>query len=472
MRMLRAMLCFFAVMGASAGCHADAPKPETTKPQPGKPLQLAAPAGDQTVQLELAPASEGYVCGEASDSFLMLGLTAKQVAQPNRQPMNLALVIDRSGSMESEDKLEHVKRAASFLIQNLQPTDRIALIAYDDVVNVLARSQLVGEDQKRLLRKIESLAPGNMTNIAGGLHAGYEQVIPRVAPEVISRVILLSDGLANTGVSDPRELGLIARNASAQGVSTTAMGVGVDYSEDTMMQVAEHGRGNYHFIGDPGQIPALFARELRELKATVAQDAVVSLELPAGAKVERVYGYDQADVGSSRLSLPIGDLWSGDNRRIIVRVRSSAGGPSALHASAHVRYRDAVSGQKAIARLATADAGMRCVKDEGEVHALRRPAIQHEVELVTSAEVMDVAMQDVNAGRKDEAKRKLDKNIEALAPVAEASGNAALKEQVSSLKRARSDLDALAAMPESAAEVQAYVKGNRASSKAMQKRRK
>jgi len=373
--------------------------------------------------------------------------------------------------MSSEDKLEHVKHAASHLIRNLQPTDRIALTAYDDVVDVLASSQLVGSDHNRLLRRIASLEPRNMTNIAGGLHAGYEQVVPRVAPDVISRVILLSDGLANVGESDPRALGLIARNAAAQGVSTTAMGVGVDYSEDTMMQVAEHGRGNYHFIGQPAEIPALFARELKELNATVAQDAVVSLELPSGAKVERVYGYDQAEVGDSRLTLPIGDLWSGDNRRIVVRVRSSAGGPSALLASAHVRYRDAASGASASARLATAEASMRCVKDAAEVAALRRPAVQREIELVTSAEVMDIAMQDVNAGRKAEAKRKLDKNIEALAPMAEASGDAALRGQVENLRKARSDLEALEAMPESAAEVQAYVKGNRAASKAAQKRR-
>jgi hypothetical protein len=215
----------------------------------------------------------------------------------------------------------------------------------------------------------------------------------------------------------------------------------------------------------------LFARELRELKATVAQDAVVSLELPAGSVVERVYGYDQADVGSSRLTLPIGDLWSGDNRRIVVRVRSKAGSPSALLASAHVRYRNADGGSSA-ARLATADANMRCVKGAAEVAALRRPAIQHEVELVTSAEVMDIAMQDLNAGRKDEAKTKLDKNIEALAPVAAASNNAALKDQVSAMRRARNELDAFDGMAESAAEVQAYVKGNRASSKALQKRRK
>lgn len=470
MRRLRALCLFFAILGAGSACRAEAPEAPLKTPQPDKPLEVAAPSSGDTVQLELQPASEGYVCADPSDSYLMLGLTAKEVARPDRQPMNLALVIDRSGSMASEAKLDRVKDAASFLIQNLLPSDRIALVVYDDQVDVLARSQLVGSDQKRLLRKIASLEPGNMTNIEGGLREGYEQVTPRTAPEIISRVILLSDGLANVGVSDPAALGLIARHAAEQGVSTTAMGVGVDYSEDTMMQVAEHGRGNYHFIGDPKEIPALFARELRELKATVAQDAVVQLDLPAGSVVERVYGYDRADVGSAHLTLPIGDLWSGDNRRLIMRVRTAAGSPSALHATAHVRYRDA-AGASSTARLATADASMRCVKDAAEVTALRRRAVQHEVELVTSAEVMDIAMQDVNAGRKEEAKKKLDKNLEELAPLAAASGSAALQEQVSTLRKARTELDALDSMPESAAEVQAYVKGNRASSKQVQKRR-
>jgi Ca-activated chloride channel family protein len=468
MRRLWALSLFFAIVGAASACRAERIQPVQSD-KPHKPLEVASSGA--TVKVELSAASDGYVCADPSDSFLMLGLTAKEVARPDRQPMNLALVLDRSGSMASEDKLERVKDAASFLIQNLLPTDRIALIAYDDQINVLARSQPVGKDPKRLLAKIASLEPRNMTNIEGGLREGYAQVLPGVEPNIVSRVLLLSDGLANTGISDPVALGLIARQAAEQGVSTTAMGVGVDYSEDTMMQVAEHGRGNYHFIGDPKEIPALFARELRELKATVAQDAVVQLDLPAGSVVERVYGYDRADVGHARLTLPIGDLWSGDNRRIIVRVRTAAGSPSALTATAQVRYREA-AGDVTTSQLAAADASMRCVKTAAEVHALRRAVVQHEVELVTSAEVMDIAMQDVNAGRKDEAKKKLEKNLEALAPVAEASNNAALKDQVSAMRRARAELDALEAMPESAAAVQAYVKGNRASSKELQKRRK
>ena len=160
MRRLWGFIWFFAIMAVSTGCLAEAPKPERQKPHADQPMQVAAaPAADQTVKIELSSASEGYVCGADSDSYLMLGLTAAEVARPDRQPMNLALVIDRSGSMASEDKLEHVKKAAAFLIENLQASDRIALIAYDDVVNVLARSQLVGSDQKRLLRKIASLEP-------------------------------------------------------------------------------------------------------------------------------------------------------------------------------------------------------------------------------------------------------------------------------------------------------------------------
>jgi Ca-activated chloride channel family protein len=470
MRRLWALSLSIAIVGAASACRAEAPEPRRSL-EADKPLEVASTGADETVKVELSAASDGYVCANPSDSFLMLGLTAKEVARPDRQPMNLALVIDRSGSMASEEKLERVKDAASFLIQNLLPTDRIALIAYDDQVSVLARSQLLGTDQKRLLRKIASLEPGNMTNIEGGLREGYAQVLPRATPEIISRVLLLSDGLANVGISDPVALGLIARQAAEEGVSTTAMGVGVDYSEDTMMQVAEHGRGNYHFMGDPKEIPTLFARELRELKATVAQDAVVQLDLPAGSVVERVYGYDRADIGHARLSLPVGDLWSGDNRRIIVRVRTTAGSPAALKATAQVRYREA-AGDVSTARLALSETSVRCVKSAADVHALRRPAVQHEVELVTSAEVMDIAMQDLNAGRKDDAKRKLEKNLETLAPLAAASGNAALEAQVSTMRKARAELDAFDAMPESAAAVQAYVKGNRASSKELQKRRK
>lgn len=476
MQRLWVWFMFAAVVGCSSPGRAEAPVPNAA----GAPLQLAAPAvsvpsANETVSLELGTASEGFMCDSSSESFLMLGLRAAEIAAPDRQPMNLALVIDRSGSMQAENKLEHAKEAAQFLIRNLLPTDRVALVVYDDQVQVLAHSKEVGKDPSKLLHKIAALTPGNLTNIEGGLRAGYEEVGKNVAPNRISRVLLLSDGLANVGVSDPRELGLLAKDAAAAGMSTTAMGVGVEYSEETMMQVAEHGRGNYHFIGDANTIPQLFARELRELKATVAQDAVVSLDLPAGSVIERVYGYDQAEVGSAHLTLPIGDLWSGDNRRIVVRVRTAAGAARELTASAQVRYRSAERSMQTVAQPRPdrddARVHLRCVGSPAEVQALAVPAVQDEVEIVTSAEVMDMAMKDVSSGRKEEAKRKLEQHIARMAPVAARSKNAALRDQVSKLQGASVQLDSLSGMAESAPEMQSFIKGNRAASKAVQKRK-
>ena len=114
--------------------------------------------------------------------------------------MNLAVVIDRSGSMEAEHKLDHAKDAASFLVKNLTPADMLGLVVYDSDVNVITPSAVLG-NAAPVLAQIASLVPGNSTFIEGGLRAGAAEVAKHLSAQQVNRVILLSDGLANVGVS-------------------------------------------------------------------------------------------------------------------------------------------------------------------------------------------------------------------------------------------------------------------------------
>ena len=405
---------------------------------------------------------------DGDDVFVVVDVKAQEIALKERLPMNLSVVIDHSGSMEAEHKLDHVKDAASFLVKNLAQSDMLGLIVYDSTVDVLIPSAPL-EDAAPVLAQIANIRPGNMTYIEGGLRAGAAEVAKQLRETQVNRVILLSDGLANVGVSDPKELGRIAQSFAAEGIAVTAMGVGLDYSEETMMQVAELGRGNYHFIGKPEEIPDVFERELEELKAVVALDATLDLSIPAWAKLEAVYGYDNVVSEGGHIAIPLGDLFSGDDRRVTLRFSTHVREGN-LPFDAHVRYRPAAyPGRSDESSQALA---LGCTQDRNTLASGENELVREEVGLVVSAATMDVAMREVNEGRREIAKQQLDTQIQSVAAAAESSNNERFKKQVREMKDARQKLDTLDAYGPSSAEVQSYVKGNRAASKSALKKRK
>ena len=118
-----------------------------------------------------------------------------------RTPLNISLVIDRSGSMDG-DKLKHAKLAAQFVIDQLSPEDYVSIVQYDDAVDVVSTSNRVG-DKQLLKRKVDAISAGGSTNLGGGMLEGYHQVKSTYNDGFVNRVLLLSDGLANVG-SDNR----------------------------------------------------------------------------------------------------------------------------------------------------------------------------------------------------------------------------------------------------------------------------
>ncbi len=224
------------------GCAATRGEPRTAaspKPQ-SQAVAAIAVAGPSAVLAKppllsvTASAPNAYSTCSGDDVFVVVDVKAQEIALKERLPMNLALVIDRSGSMQSEQKLDHAKDAASFLVKNLAQSDVLGVVVYDSTVEVLTPSAPL-EDAAPVLAQIAGLAPGNTTYIEGGLRAGAAEVSKHLRATQVNRVILLSDGLANVGVSDPRELGRIAQSFAAEGIAVTAMGVGLEYSEETMM---------------------------------------------------------------------------------------------------------------------------------------------------------------------------------------------------------------------------------------------
>ena len=259
-----------------------------------------------------------------------------------RPRMNLALVIDRSGSMSQRGKITYARKAAKVVVDLLSPKDRLAVVEYDDRTTVLWPSTPV-EAPEMIKRLIDGLKPRGSTDLAGGMMKGVEETLKHLDREGVNRVLLMSDGLANRGVTRPAAIQRLVREALRKGVSISTAGLGLNYDEDLMQGIAESGAGNYYYIENPARMSRIFRRELSTLYATVAKDArLVFTAAPAVEKVT-VFGYAHTREGN-RTIIPMENFYSGEKRSVVLRLEVNAAREGGLDLGRlELRYVDALN---------------------------------------------------------------------------------------------------------------------------------
>ena len=212
----------------------------------------------------------------SSARYLLVTVNAPEApARAERLPVNIALVLDRSGSMDGERKFSLARQAVEQALRMLRPEDRFTLVTYDDRVDVLAPStRATPEAKRRALEALRGVDPRGSTDLCAGWLRGCEQVAEELEHEGVARALLLTDGLANHGVTDRDTLARHAGELRARGIATSTFGVGEDFDERLLRDMAHEGGGNFYFIETPAQIPDLLTSEIGEALEVVVREEI------------------------------------------------------------------------------------------------------------------------------------------------------------------------------------------------------
>lgn len=406
--------------------------------------------------------------GSRGEVLLNTRIVGNEAPRIERAPVNLVLVIDRSGSMSEKGKIEYAKEAAKQIISGLGPEDRLSVVAYSTDVELLFPIQFLN-NKERATSVVNSLYPTDSTNLSGGLITGIGQIEKLHRKGYINRVILLSDGLANYGITDMGQLIKIASQAAEKGIHVTTMGLGVNYDENLLTNLAEYGAGNYYFVESPSQLAGIFDQEFGQLASTVAKDPVFTLTLAPGVSVSDVYGYAYETTKDGKVRIKLGDFYGGQERNILVKLNAPADktGQSPL-ATARLEYGDVLGDDQTlyheenISYEVTKDAELVAEKENDEVTA-RGVSIDAATQYYEAATAYE-------KGDREEALRQMNAAMGSVEELKKSSPNSPeVLKQEAEIREALSTLMMDSAPEPASPEGKSFIKDNKAKARTMQK---
>lgn len=322
-----------------------------------------------------------------------------------RVPLNICIVIDRSGSMGGV-KLGFAKKAAKGIIDQLKTEDIVSVVMYDNAVDSVQPPVAV-LDKAAIQKKIDGITARGGTDLWGGTEKGYEFVQRNYKPGFINRVLLISDGLANVGMTDPQLIRLkVQQYKDDNGITLSTFGVGLDYNESLMTDMAETGLGNYYFIDAPDMMASIFTKELNGMMNVAAQDAELRVDLPQGVKLVKSYPLKFTQNGNA-VTIKMRDLFSEETRGTLFTFTIDNGTSQVLKFSSTLTYTDIADGQAKTLHHENLLSPIRNI--DAYLTHFNKPVIEQSI-LYTANENLEKAMSEMDRGNYTSASNYIDAN--------------------------------------------------------------
>jgi Ca-activated chloride channel family protein len=399
------ILALIVVTGA-AMAYSGRVKP--VKPQPPSPPPIVS-SGAGILNLSGHMVQTHVLRGSPGKVGLELTLSAGPGADgfaANDRGIDFVVVLDRSGSMQGP-KLEYARQSLLSLIAGLTERDRFALFSYSDAVqkhcDLLAATDL----NRRLMQSaVNGIFSSGATNLGEGLRAGIDLIAASARPGHPGRVILISDGLANRGVTDPASLGRMAAVAAGKEFAVTTVGVGADFNEFLMTMIADRGAGSYYYLDNPSAFAEMFQKEFLSVKSAAATGIAVSLVLPAGVSLLDAAGYPVSLEGDWAVFHP-GSLRSGQTRRIFLTLQVPTDQERRFEIGRiKARYQHQGEPRETVMESALTVA---CVGDEGRVlSSIDRTRWENKILTEDYNRLKQDVAADISSGKREEAMKRIE----------------------------------------------------------------
>jgi Ca-activated chloride channel family protein len=347
---VRTVACWSAlgVILSSAGAtaiplpHGNDPT-EELRAEPKAARDIAHFSADGTLGLD-ARLGHGAIAKDGrGGTYLLAQVTGSDKSSVTAPPLNLAVVIDRSGSMKG-DRLANAIAAASGMVERMRDGDSVSVVSFDTQPTVVVPPTLASSATRASIEAaIRSIHLGGDTCISCGLEAGMRELEQTaLGPSRVNRMILLSDGATNAGVRDVPGLRAMAGRMRDRGVTISTIGVDVDFDERVMTALAAESNGQHYFVESPSALPRIFSQEFDELLAAVGNDTELAIELAPGVDVEEVFDRSFQRDGRT-IRIPFGTFSAKQEKTVLVRLAVPADRDGEVPiADLRLSYRDLV----------------------------------------------------------------------------------------------------------------------------------
>lgn len=389
-------------------------------------LPFASQASTTQIVVKSDLSSPVILEGSQDKNYLKIALTGFNLESTKRSPINLALVIDRSTSMRG-DRIEKAREAAILAVQMLESDDTLSVVAYDNNAEVVIPATKV-KNKDELIKKInQHIQPRGMTALFAGVSKGINQVDKNLSRDRVNRIILLSDGQANTGPTSISELSDLARVAAKKGIAVTTIGLGEGYNEDLMTAIAGYSDGNHTFVANSADLEKAFSKEFKDVMSVVAQDVVVTINVDKNVKPVRLLGRD-GQIAGNTVTVKLNQLYSNQEKYVLLEVVPAKGKNDETKPLADVTIsydnlstnkKDNINEQVSVRYSKSADDVKKAIVED--------VLVDSEIQLAAIAN--DDAVKLLDQGKREEAKEVLRNSASRLGSISVKSAPAMAKAQ-------------------------------------------